>query len=401
VGGPFSILPGLESTALTEPGDRCSARVVLLTNFIPPYRLPLLEALADRVSGFSVLISTPVEENRHWRPETGSLDVHLQRTITIRRPRRHPAGFEDSAYVHLPWDTLFLLRRMRPDVVVSAELGFRSLFSALYCRRVPTARLVIWATLSERTEQGRGRLRLALRGWLLRQADRVIVNGASGERYIRSFGVPAERIDRIPYAASSDFSDDRRSVRVPSKIRSLLFAGQLVERKGLIPFVRDLDMWARAHGDRELELIVAGSGPEQAALEVFEAGGALRITLEGEVDVPVLRTLLEQADVLVLPTLADEWGLVVNEAMAAGVPILGSIHSEAVRELCEDGVTGWMFDPTDPCSSRRVLDRALEADPASLAAMSHRTRQRIRWLTPEWAAERIAGSISAATKHKR
>ena len=49
--------------------------------------------------------------------------------------------------------------------------------------------------------------------------------------------------------------------------------------------------------------------------------------------------------VLVFPTLADEWGLVVNEALAAGVPVLGSLYSQAVEELVRDGENGWTFRP--------------------------------------------------------
>ena len=52
-----------------------------------------------------------------------------------------------------------------------------------------------------------------------------------------------------------------------------------------------------------------------------------------------------KASLFAFPTLADEWGVVVNEAMAAGLPVLGSIYSQAVEELVEDGVSGWVFRP--------------------------------------------------------
>ena len=63
---------------MTDPargrsGGPEALRVVLLTNFIPPYRLPLYEALARRVGTLTVLVSTPVEGNRSWRPSVGEL----------------------------------------------------------------------------------------------------------------------------------------------------------------------------------------------------------------------------------------------------------------------------------------------------------------------------------------
>jgi glycosyltransferase involved in cell wall biosynthesis len=378
--------------------DRADVRVVLLTNFVPPYRLPVYEALAARVRELTVLVSVPVEENRSWRPRAGSLDVRVQRTLTLRRSWRHPTGgFSDRVYVHVPWDTLPRLHKLRPDVVLSGELGFRSLFAAAYCLLSRRSRLVLWATLSERTEEGRGRLRQALRHALLRRADRVIVNGASGERYVRGFGVPPERIDRVPYTALPAFAAAgaaaRRSI---GSVRALLFVGELVERKGLVPFLRTLDRWGAAHREERLTLTVVGSGPVRSELESFRPSGSLTVRLLGERDPAELPELYAQADALVLPTLADEWGLVVSEALAAGVPVLGSIHSQAVEELCEEGVTGWLFDPDDGESTLSALDRALTTPVAEVESMRERARLRVRDLTPERAADRVVATIRAA-----
>ena len=387
----------LEACSRVRGDDVIGLRVVLLTNFIPPYRLPLYEALARRVARFTVLVSTPVEGNRGWRPETGELDVRLQRTVSVRRAWRHPAGFSDTTYVHVPLDTFAQLRALDPDVIVSAELGFRSLFSALYCLR-GRSKLVLWATLSDRTERGRGRLRLLLRRWLLRRADRVIVNGASGERYLRRFGVPSDRLDHIPYVASPSFRQAGGRAETATGLRNLLFVGQLTERKGLLPFLRAIDAWSQSHPERELTFTIAGGGPQLAALQRAHVGHSIRLELVGEQDPGALPALFAQADAFVFPTLADEWGVVVNEALAAGLPILGSVHSQAVEELCEEGATGWLFDPEDESSTIAAIDRALTATAPELRRMSDEGRRRSRDLTPDWAANRIAEAILAASR---
>jgi glycosyltransferase involved in cell wall biosynthesis len=375
--------------------DIASLRVVMLTNFVPPYRLPLYEALSDRLLRLVVLVSTPVESNRSWRPDTGRLDVRVQHTLSVRRSWRHPGGFSEPTHVHVPWDTMAQLRRLRPDVIVSGELGFRSLFAALHCMGRGRPKLVLWATLSERTEHGRGRLRHVLRAWLLRRANRVIVNGASGERYVQGFGVPRDRIDRIPYVASPAFGDAGTAPRAGAVLRHLLFAGQLTGRKGLVPFLEKLGEWSGTHPDREITLTVAGSGPAERALESFRSRGPLTIRLLGQQDPNELPALFAQADAFVFPTLADEWGVVVNEALAAGLPVLGSVHSQAVEELCEDGVTGWVFDPEDEDSTRSAIQRALATEPDELEAMRAHARERVRSLTPEWAAGRVLATIRA------
>ena len=378
--------------------DVARLHVVILTNFVPPYRLPLYEALGDRLLRLVVLVSTPIEGNRSWRPDTGRLDVRIQRTLSVQRSWRHPGGFSEPVRVHVPWDTLAQLRRLQPDVIVSGELGFRSFFAALHCirrGRPNRPKLVLWATLSERTEHGRGRLRRVLRGWLLRRADRVIVNGASGERYVRGLGVRRDRIDRIPYVALPAFGDAGKAPRAAAVLRHLLFAGQLTGRKGLVPFLEKLSEWSGAHPDREITLTVAGSGPAARALESFRSHGPLTVRLLGEHDPSELPALFAQADAFVFPTLADEWGVVVNEALAAGLPVLGSVHSQAVEELCEDGVTGWVFDPEDEESTRSAIQRALATEPDALEAMRAHARERVRSLTPEWAAGRVLATIRA------
>jgi glycosyltransferase involved in cell wall biosynthesis len=392
-----AVVAGMKTDA---PEQAVSAHVVLLTNFVPPYRLPLFEALGDRVARLTVLVSTPVEANRTWAPDSGKLDVRVQRTISLRRRWRHPSGFSDRTQVHLPLDTVAQLRRLRPDVVISAELGARSLLSAIYCSAARTP-LILWATLSERTEHGRGLVRRALRRWLARRAQRVITNGASGERYLRSLGLPEARIDRIPYVALPEFAQARTGPDQREGLRDLLFVGQVTKRKGLAPFIETLDGWARAHPDRELTLTVVGSGQEAPAIEAFATASNLAVRMRAEQDPSALPAILAGADAFVFPTLADEWGVVVNEALATGLPVLGSVHSQAVEELCEEGVTGWVFDPEVAGSTAAAIDRAMQTSHEDLARMRELARARVRALTPDWAADRIVATIRATLAGRR
>jgi glycosyltransferase involved in cell wall biosynthesis len=102
------------------------------------------------------------------------------------------------------------------------------------------------------------------------------------------------------------------------------------------------------------------------------------------------------AGVLAFPTLADEWGLVVNEAMAAGVPVLGSRYSQAVEELVDDGRTGWTFHPDRHDECVAAIDRALTAPEEDLAVMRHACRERIAAFSYEAVAERMVGAIAFA-----
>ena len=368
-------------------------RVALLTNFIPPYRLPLYKALAALVDDLQVFISTPTESNRPWIPEWEGLNVTVQDNITLRPTWRHPHGFSESLHVHVPYNTLSLLKRYQPDVVISVELGLRTLQAVLYRKWNPKNRIIVWALYSESTEQGRGRLREWLRRWLLPQIDAVVVNGESGARYIRSFGIPSEKIFFAPYTTQISTFDCVSLPRTPSQVYRLLYVGQLVERKGVVPFLSTLSRWAEAHPERSLEFWLVGDGPLRTNLEQLVLPPNISLRFLGNVAYKDLSQIYAQAGILVFPTLADEWGLVVNEAMATGLPVLGSIYSQAVEELVVDGVTGWTFHPDQVDEMYMALDRALSTPIEELDRMRATERDRIQHLTPEFVAERLLQAI--------
>jgi glycosyltransferase involved in cell wall biosynthesis len=100
-----------------------------------------------------------------------------------------------------------------------------------------------------------------------------------------------------------------------------------------------------------------------------------------------------QADIFVLPTFEDEWGVVVNEAMTAARPVLGSVYSQAVEELVVDGMTGWRFRPDCPSELDAVLTRVLDTPSEELLRIGAAARERALQLAPAIVADRIADII--------
>jgi glycosyltransferase involved in cell wall biosynthesis len=369
------------------------ARIALLTNFIPPYRLPLFKALSERVSDLQIYISTPMEPNRSWSPNWESLKVQVQRTLTLKRIWRHPSGFNEPIYFHLPFDTLPKLQKFRPDVIISAELGIRSFQAALYHSFHPRSRLILWATLSEHTEQGRGWLRLWLRHWLLPRANAILVNGKSGTRYIKRFGIPDLKIILIGQTPQTEKFAGMPLERLTTNSIRLLAVGRLIERKGLLPFLQVLSQWAEAHPNQKVEFVCAGDGPLDEALLKQKLPSNLKLLLLGNINYPDIPAIYAGADILAFPTLADEWGLVVNEALAAGLPVLGSLYSQAVEEMVEDVKTGWTFRPDHEDEMSRAIDCALSVKPECLAEMRVAARARAFMITPDTMAEKIVRAI--------
>ena len=362
-------------------------KVSLFTNIIPPYYLPVLESLRDLLVDLRVFVSTPMEPDRDWKPNWGNLPVSVQKCWTFSAIKRFEQGFSYKIWRHFPYDTLPLLVRHRPHMVISIQLGFRTLQAALYRVLFPKTRLIIWLGLSEHTEKGLPRWRVLQRKALLRLADAVLVNGASGTKYLLSLGVPREKVFPLPYCADVAPHLGLPLKREASLARRLLYVGHLIELKGLAPFLKVLSRWLQEHPNETCEFWIVGQGPLREELEAFRVPAQLQLRFLGSIAYEKLPEIYAQGGILVFPTLADEWGVVVNEAMAAGLPVLGSLYSQAVEELVKEGINGWTFRPDLPEEMYKALDRAMTASEDQLDDMRRAGRKRIRSLSPEYGAE--------------
>lgn len=394
---PLVTSPAVKKSARTlpEPDGKLPLKVVFLTNFVSPHVAPVLREIAGRVESLTTLVSTTMERDRSWNPDWQGLDVRVQRTLTLGNPKRHALGFRLSNYIHFPWDTLLQLATLRPDVVVTSEMGGRTIFSTLYARLFRRTPLVLSCSLSEHTEQGIGWTKGWLRRRLARQADQLVSSGSSGMRYLQSLGVPERRVSLLPYVALPTFQAG--TIRPASeRIRKILCVGQLVERKGVSRFVDGLVKWLKTRPERALELWLAGEGPEREQLVRRALPNNLQIVFLGNVPAAQLRPVYEQVDLFALPTLADEWGLVTDEALWCGLPVLGSVYAQSVLDLVQDDVNGWSYDPLRPEDLDRALTTALETPRERLTVMRKAARASVEERTPAFAAECFLRAVQAA-----
>lgn len=370
------------------------ARVALLTNTISVHTVQVVTELFTKVRELRVFVSSPSgAELRRIRDK--GFDVKVQKSFSVPGRWVHPIGFTARMKIVLPFDTGRQLRKYNPDVVISTECGLRSLQGAAYCHRQPRRPLILWVNQSEHTEAGRGRLRLLTRKWLLNRAALVLVNGQSGERYVERLGCDPAKVTKVhSYTIDiNKFKCDR--ARSPhSQVRRLLYVGQLIERKGILPFVEYLGLFCVKNPEVRVELTIAGAGPLEKRLRAQKLGGQGTIRVLGPIPYGELPVIYANADIFVFPTLADEWGAVVNEAMSSGLPILGSVYSQAVEELVKDGVNGWVFRPNHAGETMAKLSQALFTSTTQLEQMGAMAAERISVVTPDTAADQIVDLIS-------
>ena len=225
----------------------------------------------------------------------------------------------------------------------------------------------------------RSRIRAGLLRMLVRSAEGVMVSGVLNAEYYRHYGGDPRRffplpfaIDNDRFAAASQFAPgERDAMRARLDLGdafTIVFSGKLVPRKDPLTLLRAVA--AMRHRDR-VAVLFLGHGELREELESFANEHALRVRFTGFVNQTELPKHYALGDVFVLPSTYEPRGLVVNEAMAVGLPIIASDRVGATGDLVRD-----VFPAGDPLALARQLDALLD-DPAKLEAMRTWSREKI------------------------
>jgi glycosyltransferase involved in cell wall biosynthesis len=183
----------------------------------------------------------------------------------------------------------------------------------------------------------------------------------------------------------------RRSLGLPE--RYLLASGRFIAKKNLPRLIQAFGE-ALVHDRAPHHVVILGDGLERSSIlrAVDEAGLRERVHLPGFQPYEQLPIYYGLSEAFVHVSLAEQWGLVLNEAAAAGLPLIVSRPCGAAAELVEDGGNGILVDPTDTASISRALAAIMQAPPEERAAMGLRSRQ----IVAEWGPDRFADGLARA-----
>jgi glycosyltransferase involved in cell wall biosynthesis len=304
--------------------------------------------------------------------------------------------------VGLIWD----LVGFRPDIVFSGELGGRTIISALYARLF-RRRSMVYFEGTRHTERDISRAQRWLRRLIRRAPHAYLVNGRQGRDYVEDLGVGSESIFEVGQVVDTQSfahrlsADERAAVRDELGVcgHCYLFCGSLSPRKGSDKL---LDAWREfsREAGHDATLVLVGEGSERAGLEQRVAdAGLTNVRFLGHVQRDRLPAIYQAADVFVLPTLEDCWALVVNEAMASGLPVINSKYAGS-SDLIVDGETGWVVDPFDRNDMLEKLRLAWQARDRR-RSMSEAVRETIANFSVPAVADRMRRVVDHLRSTKR
>ena len=298
------------------------------------------------------------------------------------------------------------LSRLQPDVVFAPSTPFPSGMAAIKYCLVSDRLSVMMDDAWECSDR---------RGWIVSQAKTIIHNNVdvafvpaeSHASYYVGKGFPKERIvcsvdvvdndfyARGAAAARSDEATLRAALGLPE--RYFLFVGRFIRRKGLTTLLEAYRRYSRAMSGNSWGLVLVGEGEDLRMHETMMAKYPLVKFVGGKFGEEIC-PYYALAGALVLPSEVETWGLVVNEAMASGLPVIVSKGVGAGRALVEEGRNGWTFEPGDAAALALLMERVATLSDDERRAIKVRSEESVGRYTLDTFAD---SAIRAANMPRR
>ncbi len=376
-------------------------RLVVLTELIAPYRIPVFNALAQRpeVELHVIFLSRTDASMRQWRV----YDEEIHFSYEVLPCWRSRVG---KYNVLLNRGLAHALRKASPDVIVCGGYSYVASWQALRWAKRNHVPFLLWSESNSHDSRNRHAVVELLKTRFVDSCDGFVVPGKSAREYLVKFGVPPARIFIAPNAVDGEFfsharaAAGREQMRLRAQLalpdRYFLFVGRLVRAKGVLDLLEAYALLPPALRE-QFGLVFAGEGQMRAELESrareIHPG---TVHFAGFVHRDELPAYYALAECFVFPTHTDPWGLVVNEAMACGLPVICSSVAGCAADLVK--ANGRLVSTGDVGGLAAAMHE-LAVDPALREQMARASQELIRAYSPETCAAGFAEASFSREAH--
>jgi glycosyltransferase involved in cell wall biosynthesis len=366
-------------------------RLVIVTEIIAPYRIPVFNALAARpdIDLHVLFLSETDPSLRQW--EVYKQEIRFAYDV-LPSVRRRLGKYN----LLLNFGVAEALRRLRPEVILCGGYSYLAAWQAAYWARGESIPFLLWVESTALDRRGEHLVVEALKRNFLRRCAGFVVPGRSSKEYLEQLGVAAPMIFTAPNAIDIDgyrrlacearLQGDALRQRLGLPDRYFLNVGRLVEVKGVFDLV---EAYAKLDTQLRMQVGLVFVGDGAAKKELMTRAQQIsvgRIEFRGFLQRDDLPAFYALADALVFPTHTDPWGFVVNEAMACGVPVIASTVAGCFADLVEPQGTGLAVRPRDAGACAAAMQTLAQNAPLR-SQMGQLASRRILEYSPEaWAS---------------
>lgn len=324
--------------------------VCIVQHVIAPYKVCVFEALAARFLGqMKVVYLARIAANRQWSTDLAGTSFSYQVIFEGVFEDANPFWLAARLYTHL--------RRASPSIVVVGGFNYLVYWVAWIWAQLNAKKLIL-INESHYLDRPRVWWKEAMKSVFVRRCDAALVDGTRHKAYTERLGLNSQRIfiklgtgpiDVERYRSQSQkfkLDKERWCELLGLAPRNFLFVGRFASEKNLFTLLRAFKrVQSVASG---WGLILVGTGPLFSDVARYiEMNQISDVHMAGYKEGSELELFYGLSDVFVLPSTSEPWGLVVNEAMASGLPVIASRACGCVPDLVRDGITGATFEPDD------------------------------------------------------
>lgn len=364
---------------------------VIFTNY-GPYHLARLEALYRQAkqNGWEVVgIELARTEHRYpWQADISALPCSF---ISVFEQPLETISLRQFIQ-RLPQ----VLSEVRPDVLMIAGYAHPGILTALLWG-VWHRKVRILMSASKESDARRNFFKELPKRWLIHRYHAGLVGGKPQANYLAKLGMPKHQI-------FCGYNVVNNQTFHPQKIRSLenpmekpffLTINRFIPKKNILNLIEAYSAYSKKAGANAWDLVLCGDGRLRPQIEqrIAELNLQDRVHLPGFLQQDQLLPYFAHAECFVHASLQEQWGLVVNEAMAAGLPVLVSERCGCYGDLIVEGVNGFGFDPE---CVEQLTDRLLKisSEFVDRQAMGEAAFAHIQNFSPD----RFAESLIQATQ---
>jgi glycosyltransferase involved in cell wall biosynthesis len=334
-------------------------RITWVTRSFLDYRIPVYQEI-DRLCGNKLTVIyykdvVPLRCQEKLHRIIGDRAIGLTGEFRLIGNKNQAVSSATKNIIRIPFQRglISTIKKTNPDIMIGDGL-FQWTYSVLWLRFWKKIPLVVCYEGTKHTERNIKYIQHIYRKIVVRWINKICCNGTQSAEYISSLGYLKENIrlgnmaadtvslqENIAAFSNEDKIQLKKTLKLNEKV--FLFVGRLVSLKGIDKLI---NVWIETMADNtEVSLLIVGDGPEKEYLEkLCSQSGCKNVIFTGEIDYDFVFQYFYISDIFVIPTLQDNWSLVVPEAMSCGLPIICSKYNGCWPELVKPE-NGWVFDP--------------------------------------------------------
>lgn len=339
-------------------------KVLIIHNVISPHVTPLFQILAKKVD-LTVFYCAKSEVNRKWSEKPKGYRFKILPNFSVKIK-----GKDLFTYFINP-TIIKEISKLKPEIVIAAGWDILAYQIAFFYCKLKRIKYVLWSGSTKYEKSWRRVVSKPLVKMIVRNSDACIAYGTRAKEYLESLGAESKKIfisfnttDINRYRIlSGKYRKSKSSIKKKMNLGDkyiIMYYGQLIHRKGVDLLI---DAYERVKNQYKVaSLLIVGSGTLETEYKRIVYRRKLKdvVFIKDPGDIKVCK-YYAISDLFILPSREEVWGLVVNQAMASGLPIVVSDVSGSSADLILEGKNGYTFNSESSKDLCEKISRVLSS----------------------------------------